>query len=74
MSKKETKELSVDEHNADLYAEIKELELEIVRLKKLFKSESLKKQATLQECLAMNKKAVEPIAVMAQAKPKTNSL
>lgn len=74
MSKKEAKELSVDEHNALVYKEVQKLEDEIVKLKKTFKSESLKSQATLQECLAMNKKAEKLTAVQDKVKPKTNSL
>ena len=74
MSKKQQKELTVDEHNALVCKEIKKLENEIVELKKTFKSESLKSQATLQECLAMNKKAEKLTAVKDKVKPKTNSL
>lgn len=74
MSKKQQKELTVDEHNALVYKEIEKLESQIIDLKKTFKSESLKPQATLQECLSMNKKAEKLTAVKDKVKPKTNSL
>jgi len=68
------KELNVDEHNASVYKEIGKLEAKIAELKATFKSESLKPQATLQECLAMNNKAAKLTAVQDKVKPKTNSL
>jgi len=75
MSKKETKkELSVDEYNAGLAKEIAKLEQMIVDMKKDFRSETEKPQATLQECLAMNRKAAKLTAVKKKVKPKTNSL
>lgn len=68
------KELSVDEHNADVQKEINKLQEKIDTLKKTFKSESEKKQATLQECLAMNKKAEELKEAVQKKKPTTKSL
>jgi hypothetical protein len=68
------KELSIDEHNAEVLAEIALLEEELVKLKGLVKSEAAKPQATLQECLAMNKKAAKPVVAQEKKKPKTNSL
>ena len=75
MSNKETKkELSVDEHNAGLAKEIARLEQMIADIKKDFRSEAEKPQATLQQCLAMNRKAAKLTAVKDKVKPKTNSL
>jgi cell division protein FtsB len=48
---KEQKELSVDEHNAKVSAEVAELEAQIAKLKKTYKSESARKQVDLHDCL-----------------------
>lgn len=50
-TKKETVELSVDEHNAKVAAEIAEHEAKIAELKKTYKAESEKKQVSLHDCL-----------------------
>lgn len=68
------KELSIDEHNEAVFAEIKELEAKIADLKKTVKAETLKPQATLQECLNMAKKAAKPKVAKDKVKPKTDSL
>lgn len=44
-------ELSVDEHNAQVSAEIAELESQIKALKATYKSEAEKRQVDLHECL-----------------------
>lgn len=44
------KELSVDEHNAKVSKEIEALQDKIDVLKKTFKSETEKKQASLNDC------------------------
>lgn len=44
-------ELSVDEHNAKVSAEIAELQAQIDALKLTYKSETEKRQASLHECL-----------------------
>lgn len=72
--KKKKKELTVDEHNAAVFKEIKELQSKIDELKKTTKSESLKVNATLQECIAMNKKAQKIKPLLAASAPNTNSL
>jgi hypothetical protein len=68
------KELTVDEHNANVFAEIKELEAKLAKLKTQVKSEAQKPQATLQECIAMNKKAAKLSPVVEKSKPNTKSL
>ena len=47
----EIAELTVDEHNAKVSAEIAELEAQIADLKKTYKSESDKRQVDLHDCL-----------------------
>ncbi len=47
----EVAELSVDEHNAKVSAEVAELEAKITELKKTYKSESARKQVDLHDCL-----------------------
>lgn len=51
MAAAKEKELSVDEHNAKVTAEIAKLQSEIDKLKKTYKSEADKKQVDLHECL-----------------------
>lgn len=50
------KELTVDQHNADISKKIAELEDKIKELKLTYKSEGEKKQATLHECNVMSRK------------------
>ena len=47
------KELSIDEHNEEVFKKIADLKAKIDDLNLTFRSESEKKQATLQECNAM---------------------
>jgi len=47
----EIAELSVDEHNAKVSAEIDELEAKIAELKKTYRSEAERKQVDLHDCL-----------------------
>lgn len=49
--KPEEKQISVDEHNAEVAKQIAALQSQIDELKKTYKSESDKKQASLHECL-----------------------
>lgn len=51
MATAKDKELSVDEHNAKVSAEIAELQAKIDALKLTYKSETEKRQASLHECL-----------------------
>lgn len=50
-TKKEAQELSVDEHNAEVSAKIAKLQEQIDDLKKTYKAESDKPQASLHDCL-----------------------
>ena len=66
---------SVEEFNSGLSIEIAKLEQRLAELKKSYKSEAVKPQATLQECIAMNRKAKGLIKIKEDSrKPKTNSL
>ena len=47
----EQQELSVDEHNAKVSADIAELQAQIDALKLTYKSETEKRQASLHDCL-----------------------
>lgn len=51
VEQQEQQELSVDEHNAKVSAEIAELQAQIDVLKLTYKSEAEKRQASLHECL-----------------------
>lgn len=68
------KEETVEDFNNGLLKKIGKLEEEIKELKKTFKAETLKPQASLQECLAMSRKSSKPKVVEDKVKPKTNSL
>tara|TARA_R110000803_G_scaffold181154_2_gene243548 strand:+ start:509 stop:730 length:222 start_codon:yes stop_codon:yes gene_type:complete len=71
---KANKEQTVEEFNAGLAEEIEMLEAELKKLKSSYKSETLKPQATLQECIAMNNKIAKIEVKKDVQKPKTNSL
>ena len=64
MAKKEDRQLTANEHNALIFAEIKKLEDKIVELKKGMKPVELPKQASLHECNMLARKAnIKPIKV-----------
>lgn len=50
------KELTVDQHNKAIAVKIKELESKLAELRKEYKSEAVKPQATLAECNAISNK------------------
>ena len=56
MAKKEIKELSNNEHNAKVFAEISKLDKQIAELKSTLKPVENVKYATLAECNALTKK------------------